>query len=219
MMNARFQELCLERRMGVMAACARSFAHGIFAVSFFERRPVAVMAGEAKRGLPSLQEVWLVRTMRKVADLTALPLHRPVTHFLLIIFLLMALIASLLPFRLQQMACLGGMGIMAGRASASLQGGMNVGLVQTYLLFGVAGITDLIPLFFQQKLWDQAMPEVAVLTFFLFDNRMNILHSQILFGEFLMAIQTILLHKPFPCRCSPSQGPSLCRLRTSNEQT
>ena len=130
----------------------------------------------------------------------------------------MTLITALLPFRLQQMTGLGGVGIMAGRTFASLQGGMNIGLGQTYLLFGMAGITDLIAFFFQQKLWNQSMPEVAVLTFFLFDDRMDILHSQVLIGEFLVAIHTILLYKPFPCRCSPSQGPSLCRLRTGNEQ-
>jgi hypothetical protein len=110
----------------------------------------------------------------------------------------MALITALLPFRLQQMTGLGGMGIMAGRTSTSLQGGMNIGLVQTYLLFGMAGITDLIPLFFQQKLWDQAMPEVAVFTFFLFDDKMDILHPQILIGELFVAIQTLFLRKPFP---------------------
>lgn len=136
--------------------------------------------------------------MGKVADLTALSLYSPVTHLLFIIFLLMALIAGLLPFHLQQMTGLGGMGIMAGRTSTSLQGGMNIGLVQTYLLFGMARITDLIPLFFQQKLWDQAMPEVAVFTFFLFDDKMDILHPQILIGELFMAIQTFFLRKPFP---------------------
>jgi hypothetical protein len=53
-MNACFQELCLQGRMRIMAARAGSFAHGIFAVSFFERWPVAVMAGDAERDFPSL---------------------------------------------------------------------------------------------------------------------------------------------------------------------
>jgi hypothetical protein len=127
----------------------------------------------------------------------------------------MALITGLFPFRLQQMTCLGGMGIMAGRASPSLQSGMNIRLVQTYLLFGMAGITDLIPLFFQQKLWDQAMPEMAVFTFFLFDDKMDILHPQILIGELFMTVQTFFLRKPFSCSSGPSQGPSLRRFRTS----
>jgi hypothetical protein len=140
--------------MGIMAARAQSFAHGILAMSFLERRAVAVMAGGAERRFPFLQEVGLVRAMGKVANLTTLSLYRPVTHLLFIISLLMALITALLPFGLQQISCLGGMGIMAGRTFASLQGGMNAGLVQTYLLFSMARITDLIPFFFQQKLWD-----------------------------------------------------------------
>ena len=152
--------------------------------------------------------------MGKVADLAALPLHSPVTHLLFIIFLLMALITGLFPFSLQQMTCLGGMGIMAGRASSSLQSSMNIGLVQTYLLFGMAGITDLIPIFFQQELWNQAMPEVAVFTFFLFDDKMDILHPQILIGELFVAIQTLFLRKPFPCRSGPSQSSLLWRFRT-----
>jgi hypothetical protein len=126
----------------------------------------------------------------------------------------MALITAFLPFRLQQMTGLGGMGIMARRTSTSLQGGMNIGLVQTYLLFGMAGITDLIPLFFQQKLWDQSMPEVAVFTFFLFDDKMDTLHPKILIGELFVAIQTLFLRKPSPCRSGPSQGSSLRRFRT-----
>jgi hypothetical protein len=153
--------------------------------------------------------------MGKVADLTALPLHSPVSHLLFIIFFLMALITGLFPFRLQQMTCLGGMGIMAGCTLTSFQGGMNIGLVQTYLLSGMAGITDLISFFFQQELWKQAMPEVAVLTFFLFDDQMDILHPQILIGELFVAVQTLFLHKPFPCWNGPSQGPSLWRLRTT----
>jgi len=152
--------------------------------------------------------------MGKVANLTALSLYRPVTHLLFIIFLLMALITALLSFRLQQISCLGGMGIMAGRTFASLQGGMNTGLVQTYLLFGMARITDLILFFFQQKLWDQSMPEVAVFTFFLFDDKMDILHPQILIGELFVAIQALFLRKPSPCRTGPSQGSLLWRFRT-----
>jgi hypothetical protein len=152
--------------------------------------------------------------MGKVANLTALSLHSPVTHLLFIIFLLMALITALLPFRLEQIRCLGGMGIMAGRTFASLQGGMNTGLVQTYLLFGMARITDLILFFFQQKLWDQSMPKVAVFTFFLFDDKMDILHPQILIGELFVAIQTLFLRKPSPCRSGPSQSSLLWRFRT-----
>jgi hypothetical protein len=156
--------------------------------------------------------------MGKVTDLTAISLYSPVTHLLFIIFLLMALITGLLPLSLQQMTCLGGMGIMAGCTSPSFQGSMNVGLVQTYFLFGMAGITDLIPLFFQQKLRNQAMAEVAVLAFFLFHNRMDILHRQVLIGELLVAIETLSLHKPFSCWSGPSQGPSLWGFRTSEYQ-
>jgi hypothetical protein len=92
---------------------------------------------------------------------------------------------------------------------------MDFGLVQTYLFFSMTGITDLIPLFFQQKLWDQAMSEVAVFTFFLFDDKMDVLHPQVLIGELFVTVQTFFLRKPSPCSSRPSEGPSLWRLRTS----
>jgi hypothetical protein len=107
------------------------------------------------------------------------------------------------------MGKLGPMGIMAGRTFISLQGSMNIRLIQTYLFFAMARITNLIPFFLKENFGNQPMPQVAVLTFFLFDDWMHILHSQILIGKLFVAIQALFLRKPPSRGCTPPQSPLL----------
>ena len=75
-------------------------------------------------------------------------------HLLLIILLLVTLKTSFVPFRFQEMTCLGGMGIMALDAFPSLQSRMHIRFIHPYLILTMAGIADFIPFFFQDKLAD-----------------------------------------------------------------
>ena len=57
---------------------------------------------------------------------------------------------------------------------------MDTRLIQSDLLFTMAGIADFISLFFQDELGDQAMPEMTFFTFVFLDNFVDIFHPQIL---------------------------------------
>jgi len=92
------------------------------------------------------------------------------------------------------------MGIVTTDTFFSFQGGVHHRFVQSYLLFFVAGIAHLIPLLFKYKPWDYSVPEVALLAFFLLDNRVYTFHFEVFIGECLVTIQTILAHEPAPFR-------------------
>ena len=84
------------------------------------------------------------------------------------------------------------MGVMALRTLARLQRRMNVLPVQTGLGRSVAFQADLVAVFLEQQLGHPSMPEVAVLTFFLLDDRKQILLRKILRFKFCVAVQTLL---------------------------
>jgi hypothetical protein len=81
-------------------------------MSLFKGSLAAIMAAKAEGSFRLHQKVFLVRTMRSVARCaTFCPYF--MDNFLLIILLLMALKASFIPFCLQKVTPLGGMGIVA----------------------------------------------------------------------------------------------------------
>ena len=104
---------------------------------------------------------------------------------------------------------LGGVRVMAFCTSSPLEDGMDMRLIESYLFFAMARITNLIPFFLEESFWNQPMPQVAVLAFFLFDDWMHILHPKILIGKLLVAIQTLFLRKPPSRGCTPPQSPLL----------
>ena len=93
--------------------------------------------------------------------------------------------------------------VMASGAFRSLEGRMNGLLVKTDLLFGVAGIANLVALFLQDQLSHQAMPHMAVFALLLLDRRMNVLHPHVLVGELLMAVEAVPPAKPGFSRFGP----------------
>ena len=136
-----------------MTTGARSFAYRVIAMRLNKRSFGTVMAAKAERCFCFYQEVFLVRTVGEVAGgATLLPYS--MDHLLFVILFLVALKASFVPFRIQEMACLRRMGIMAGNAFTPLQSRVDIRLIQADLLFGMAWVTNLISLFFQDKLAD-----------------------------------------------------------------
>jgi hypothetical protein len=75
---------------------------------------------------------------------------------------------------------------------------MHHRFAQSYFLFFMTSVTHLIARFFEQQLRYDAVSQVAVLTFFLLDNRVNIFHLEVFIGKFLVALQTFLSRKSFP---------------------
>src|SRR4030042_4635894 len=102
-----------------------------------------------------------------------------VNNLLLEVLLLVTLEANLVPFTLQQSACLRGVGGMTGNAFASAKGRMDVLFTETYLFFTMARITDFIPFLLQNQFTNQSMAEVTILTLLLLHHRMNILHPHV----------------------------------------
>jgi hypothetical protein len=104
------------------------------------------------------------------------------------------------------------MRVVALNAFFFLQGRMHIGLVQPDLLFAVAWIANFISLFLQEHLGDQTMPKVALLTFFLLDDRVDILHPHVLIRKLFVAIEAILAGKFLPGSPGAPQRPFFCRL-------
>lgn len=76
---------------------------------------------------------------------------------------------------------------MACSAFPYLDCRMDYRLVQPHLFLFMAGITEIVVMFFQQKFWDNAVPDVALFTLVIFDKGMDILHTKVFFGEFIVA--------------------------------
>jgi hypothetical protein len=185
-------------------------------MGLFKRGLASVMAAETKGDLGLDEEVLLVGTVGQMAGRAAFSFTDLMDHLLFIILLFMTLITSLVPFRLQQVAELGSVRIMALSAFPSPQGRMHAGLIRAYFIFAVAGVADLVAFFLQEKLGNQTMPEVAFFAFPLFDDRMHIFHRQIFLCKFLVAVEAFFARKPrFPSGCPrASQRLFLRRLRT-----
>lgn len=208
--GARFQELCLQGGMGIVAARTRRLAHGIVAMRLFEGCFGAVMAAKAEGRLSLHQEVFLVRTVSEMARGATLWPDLMNDLFSKALFFV-TLETSFIPFRLQQVAELGSVGVMALNAFPPGQGRMHAGFIHPYLLFAVAGIADFISFLFQDQFGYETVAEMTILAFFLLDGGMDIFHYQIFVGKFFVAVETALADKPSSSRRRPSQRPFLWR--------
>ena len=202
--------------MWIVADRAGCQIDGVILVSLLKGRLVAVVATETKSRLRLHQKVFLVRAMGEMACRTPL-CPNLVDDLLFVIALLVTLKTCLIPLCFQQVAVRGGMRVVALNTFFFLQGRMHIGLVQPDLFFAVAWVANFISLFLQKHLGDQTVPEVAVFTFLLLDDRVDILHPQILIRKLLVAIETILAGKFLPRSWGASQRPR-CRSRGTGVQ-
>jgi hypothetical protein len=138
--------------------------------------------------------------------------------FLLKISLLMALETDLIALRFQKVACLRGVGVMTRNAFSFFQPCMDIRFVQPYLLLAVTGKADFIAIFLQQQFRNQAVAQMAIFAFFLFDYSMHIFHHQIFISKFFVAIEAIFLNKSLPCRLTPPQRFLLGCFRTRKQK-
>jgi hypothetical protein len=68
-------------------------------------------------------------------------------------------------------------------------------LVQSDFLFVMAVIAHLITCFFEKQLWNYTVPEVAIFTFLLLNNRVYIFHGEICLRKLRVALQAILTYE------------------------
>ena len=100
--------------------------------------------------------------------------------------------AGLRPLRAQQVATLGAVRVVTGRALPALEAGVDVGPVQADLFLAVTGETELIAVFLEQQLRDDAVSEVALLAVPGLHAGMQVLQTENLFREVLVAVRAFL---------------------------
>ncbi len=108
----------------------------------------------------------------------------------------MTLVAHPASLLAQQVACIAGMGVVAGCTGAFFQNRVHMGLGHPELFLAVTIIANLVTLFLQDKLGHNPVFEMTILTFFFFDHGMYIFHGKILPGKFRVAIKAVLLGEP-----------------------
>ena len=72
---------------------------------------------------------------------------------------------------------------------------MHHRVVKSDFLFVMAGIAHLIPRLFEEKLGNDAVPQVALLALFLLDGGMYIFHPEVGVGELGVAVEAFLADK------------------------
>jgi hypothetical protein len=72
---------------------------------------------------------------------------------------------------------------------------MHHRFVKSYFLFFMAGIAHLIPRLFEEKLGNDAVPQVALLALFLLDGGMYIFHPEVSVSELAVTIETFFAGK------------------------
>ena len=177
-MGTRFQQFRLRRRMGVVAEGARGRFHRIAAVRLLERPFPGIVTGNTQRDRRLDQQVFFVGSVGEVARLASARGQDFVDGFLLVAFLLVALVAKLGTFRLQEVTRLGGVRVMARGAFPARQCGVNIGLVHPDFLLAVAGVADLVALFLEDQPRNDPVADMALLAFFLLGHGVHIFHRR-----------------------------------------
>ena len=119
-MYGSLEELRLRRGMGIVAYRTPFCLDRIISVGLLEWVLAAFVAGEAERCFRLLQKVFFVAAVGKMTCGTALCLAYLMNDFLFVVFLLVAQIADSITLRIQQVASLRSMGVVAGGAFAGL---------------------------------------------------------------------------------------------------
>jgi hypothetical protein len=149
------------------------------------------MTAEAQRLLVLDQQVWLIGGVRRVAGRASIGLQDLVDDFLRVVRLVMALVADLARFDVQQMARVRRVRTVAQHALATLHRRVDVGLVQAHLVFRVTGVTELVAFAFHGGLGHEPVTQMALFALLLLDDGMNVLHAHVLVGEGLVAGEAI----------------------------
>lgn len=190
--GAFLQELCPGGGVRIVATRAGGRFHGVIPMRIFEPSFPRVMTGKAKGRLRLYEQIVLVRAVRMVAGPASLLLDDGMNDLLLIGLFLVALVARFRAFRLEEVAPLGGVRVVAGDAFSGPQRGVHPGQVQTDLFFRMAGVAQVVPLLFQQELGNDPVPEMTVFALPVFHAGMNAFEGEIFLRELLMAIEASL---------------------------
>jgi hypothetical protein len=163
-------------------------------VRLLERTFPGIVTGKAQRDRRLDQQVFFVGSVGEVARLASACGYDFVDGFLLVALLFVALVAKFGTFRLQEVACLGGVRVMARGAFPPRQYGVNVGLVHPDFLLGVAGVADLVAVFLEDQPRNDPVANVALLAFLSWSRHAHI-SSENIDRRIFMAVETLFFVK------------------------
>jgi len=197
-MNAGFQEVGSQRGVGIMTTLAGGSLYRITRVRFFKVHLFTVVAGDTKGNFIILEKIGLIRAMGEMTGVAGLFLQDLMNYFLFVVLLVVALVTGLLACRHEEVACLGCVRVVAVGAFSFFQCRMDYRFFKSQGLSFMAGIADLIPRLFEQKLGNDAVPQMAFLAFSLFDYRMDIFHCEVGVGKLRVTVETLLANEGSP---------------------
>ena len=111
-------------------------------------------------------------------------------YFLFVILLVVALIADLFAFRLEEVACLGCVRVVAAGTFSFFQCSMHHRFFKSQGLSFMAGVADLITWLFEKKLGNNAVPQVAFLALLLFYGSVYVSHPEVGVGKLGVTVET-----------------------------
>jgi hypothetical protein len=153
------------------------------------------MTFDAESRLRAREKIIIVGAVRQVTGLASIRLQNFMDHLLFIVCRLVALRAHCIAFFPEQGFSLGGMGVVTAGAGRLFHGGVHLCLVQSYFFPGMTGKAEVIPRPLEEQFGNSAMPEMTFIAFFLLDHAMDVFHTKILVGKFLVALETVFLFK------------------------
>ena len=119
-------------------------------------------------------------------------------YLLFVVLFVVALITQLFTFRLEQVACLRCMWVVAAGAFSFFQRCVHHRFFKSQGLSFMAGVAHLIPWLFEEKPGNDAVSQVAFLAFVLLDRSVYISHPEVGVGKLGVTVETLLADKDSP---------------------
>ncbi len=153
------------------------------------------MTVEAESRLRTGEKIIIVGAVRRVTGFASASLQNFMDYLLTVICWPVALRAHSVAFFREQGFSLGSMGVVTVGAGRFFYCGVHFCLVKSDFFLGMAGIAEIIPRPLEEQFWNSTMPEMTFFAFFLFDHAMDVFHTKIFVGKFLVALETVFLFK------------------------
>jgi len=191
--GAGLEKLPLGRRVRIMTVRAGGVFHGIVTVRLLETPFPGFVAGKAKRRLCTGEQVGVFRPVGEVAAAAPFLLEYGMDDLPLERFFRMALVARLRAFRLEEMASIRSVRVVAGGAVSLPERRMDIWKGKTDRLLAVTDQAQIGPLFLQEDLRNDPVTQVAFLALSLLHQTVHGFPLEVFLREILVAIEAALL--------------------------